>query len=128
MSGAATTHARLRILSNVNPAVGDTSDGDFAISLREGNAGAPLASTLGEAYPNPFNPTTSLTYQLAEAAHVRLEVFDLAGRRVAELVNTEQAAGEHRVRFDGAPLAAGNYFVRMQAGNFRAVRKVLLLK
>ena len=75
---SSTPHARLRVTSNVNPAVGDTSDGDFMITAREfvREALLPLTTALSAAAPNPFNPTTNFTYQLAEAGYVRLEVFD----------------------------------------------------
>jgi hypothetical protein len=65
-------------------------------------------------YPNPFNPVTVLRYQLAEAGHVRLEVYDVLGREVAVLVDEVRVAGEHVARFDGSGCASGVYFCRMQ--------------
>ena len=83
--------------------------------------------------PNPFNPSTSIRYQLAAASPVRLDVYDTLGRRVRSLVRQAQPAGYHRVEWDsrddtGQPVAAGVYFYRLQAGPFSAVRKLVLLK
>jgi len=79
-------------------------------------------------YPNPFNPTTTITYALREAAHVHLTVFDPVGRVVATLENGERSAGSHAVSFDGASLPTGIYFYRLEAGSINDVRKMILLK
>jgi hypothetical protein len=83
---------------------------------------------LGAPTPNPFNPTTSLSYTLPEAATVNLQVFDLSGRIVATIVSGLQAAGSHAVTFDGSGLASGVYLYHLQAGERLAVGKMLLLK
>jgi hypothetical protein len=79
-------------------------------------------------YPNPFNPTTTISYNLRDAAPVKLTVFDLTGREVAELVNGSETAGAHTVSFDATGLSAGVYFYRLTAGEFTATRKLMLLK
>jgi hypothetical protein len=83
---------------------------------------------LAQNYPNPFNPTTAISYVLKDAVPVRLTVFDLTGRAVATLVNESQAAGEHRVMFDGSKLATGVYLYRLDAGSFSETRKLMLMK
>jgi hypothetical protein len=88
----------------------------------------PTAFGLGEARPNPFNPTTAISYQLPLNNHVSLKVYDVSGRMVAKLVDSQQQAGSHQVSFDGSRLASGLYFVRMQAGSFNAVKKMMLVK
>jgi photosystem II stability/assembly factor-like uncharacterized protein len=88
----------------------------------------PLAFALEPNQPNPFGQQTSIRYALPEAARVRLEVFDLAGRRVTTLVDGERPAGLHAVVFrpaDQRGLASGVYFVRMAAGAFEQTRKML---
>ena len=91
-------------------------------------AGLPETFALEPAYPNPFNPVTTLRYALPQAEHVTLEVYDMLGRRVATLVNGEQKAGRYALRFEAGDLASGVYFYRMRAGSFVETHKMILLK
>jgi hypothetical protein len=79
-------------------------------------------------YPNPFNPTTTIAYDLPRAGHISLRVFDLLGREVAVLKDGLVQAGSHRGRFDGTNLASGIYFARLDAGVFTQTKKLVLLK
>lgn len=84
-------------------------------------------------YPNPFNPTTTIQYALPKAEQVRLAVYNAAGQWVRTLVADYQTAGHYAVEWDatdadGQPVASGLYFYRLQAGAFRAVDKMLLLR
>ena len=88
----------------------------------------PGSFALGQNYPNPFNPVTTIRYQIGELAKVKLEVFDLLGRRVATLVNTNQAVGSYEVAFDGKDLASGLYLYRLEAGSQVQVKKMMLIK
>jgi chitinase len=108
-------------------AVGKAMTQPSAVPSREMEA---MASrfTLFPAYPNPFNPTTTIRYFLPENAQVSLEVFDVLGRRVAQLANGSRNAGTHEVRFDAAALAGGVYFCRLQAGREVRLMKLVLLK
>lgn len=78
--------------------------------------------------PNPFNPTTAISYQLSAVSRVSLQVYDTAGKLVCTLVEGMQEAGEHRVTFDGSGLSSGLYFARLQAGGYTAIQKLALLK
>jgi subtilisin family serine protease len=85
------------------------------------------------AYPNPFNPATTIEYETAAAGRVTLVAYDAAGRRVAVLVDEEQSAGMHSVRWsaidtDGNALSSGVYLITLTSGSVRASRKVVLLK
>ncbi len=80
------------------------------------------------AQPNPFNPTTKISYYLLEASPVKIMVYNMAGQKTADLVNEFKYQGEHSVDFDGQSLAGGIYFVRMQIKNQQIIRKILLLK
>lgn len=95
--------------------------------VEEGSA-LPEKFALDQNYPNPFNPSTTIRYALPAQAQVTLTVYDALGRSVAELVNGEQAAGEHQVRFDASRLASGVYYYRLQAGSWSATRKLMLVK
>jgi hypothetical protein len=88
----------------------------------------PDQTVLGYNYPNPFNPSTTISYGLPQKAHVRLEVFSMLGQRVAMLVDGEQEAGYHLVRFDGTGLASGLFFYRLRAGDFVETKRFLLLR
>jgi hypothetical protein len=88
----------------------------------------PTFFKLSQNYPNPFNPTTTISYELPVAGVVNLSVYDTAGRQVATLVNGFRQAGAHKVTFDGSGLASGLYLCRMEAGEYTAVQKMVLLK
>jgi hypothetical protein len=88
----------------------------------------PKAFRLEQNYPNPFNPNTTIKYELPKSSVVRLSVFDILGREVSVLVKERKDAGVHEVKFDGSNLASGVYFCRIQAGNFAATKRLLLLK
>ena len=83
--------------------------------------------------PNPFNPGTVIRFDLPQASHVSLEVFDVVGQKVRTLLAEERPAGSHRVVWDGrdetrAAVSTGVYFCRMQAGTFAQTRRMLLLR
>ncbi|MCB9472949.1 MAG: T9SS type A sorting domain-containing protein [Candidatus Delongbacteria bacterium] len=84
--------------------------------------------SLNANYPNPFNPTTTIDFTLAQTAEMTLAVHDLAGRQVALLVNGIQSAGAHSVTFDASGLSSGVYFYTLSADGFQDTRKMVLLK
>ena len=93
----------------------------------------PSGFALHPNHPNPFNATTVVSYDVPELGHVRLVVYDLLGQAVRVLVNRPVPAGHHTVRWNGqdeerCALASGVYLCRMEAGNYSAVRKTLLLR
>lgn len=88
----------------------------------------PTDIELYQNYPNPFNPSTIIRYALPRRSHVSLAVFNTLGHQVAQLVNGEEEAGFHEVKFDGSGLASGVYFYTMQAGRFVETCKLVLLK
>ena len=88
----------------------------------------PSEFKLRPAYPNPFNPETTLSFELPEASVVTLEVYDVLGRRVQTLVNEPFAAGTHAVTLNATSLSSGLYMVRMQAGGVVATQQVSLIK
>ncbi|MCS6989407.1 MAG: T9SS type A sorting domain-containing protein [Chloroherpetonaceae bacterium] len=106
-------------------------DGQFEYSnVIEVDAGLPKTFALEQNYPNPFNPTTIIAYQLPIASDVRLELFDMLGKKVATLANGRQEAGAYNIRLDASRygLASGMYFYRLQAGNFVSTKKMMLVK
>ena len=90
--------------------------------------GLPTQFALNQNYPNPFNPSTRISYALPERASVKLKVFDVLAREVAELVNATKEPGRYEVSFDGSNLPSGVYFYKLEAGSFVQVKKLLLVK
>jgi hypothetical protein len=91
---------------------------------------APVAQApeLFPAYPNPFNPATTIRYALPEGAYVTLSVFNILGQRIAILQDGAQGAGHHEVGFDATNLPSGVYLYRIQAGDFSQTRKLIHVK
>jgi len=83
---------------------------------------------LAQNYPNPFNPTTTISWQLPVGLSVNLSLYNIAGQRVAVLVDERQSAGTHQVEFDASHLAGGVYFYRLQAGDYVETRKMVVIK
>ncbi len=83
---------------------------------------------LGQDYPNPFNPSTTIKYELPMSSEVKLSVFDVLGREVSVLVNERRDAGVHEVTFDASGGSSGVYFYRMIAGSFTETKKLLLVR
>jgi hypothetical protein len=98
------------------------------VDVQERSVPPPAIFRLYESFPNPFNPRTTIKYELPKSSMVRLSVFDLLGREVSVLVNEKKDAGLCEVTFDGSGLASGVYFYRIEAGSFVEVRKLLLLQ
>ncbi len=80
------------------------------------------------AFPNPFNPSTRVQFSLPQASRVELAVFDVQGRRVVDLASGNMTAGNYEVEFDGSQLPSGVYLYRLQAGDYTAGGKMVLMK
>jgi len=109
----------------------------FRVALygKAGSAGLPKAFALEQNSPNPFNPATTINYNVPEgnSVHVRLDIFDIRGRLVRTLVDADRDAGTYHVLWDGTDaggrhLASGVYLYRIHAGQFVQTRKMVLLK
>ena len=109
-----------------NMIVGDGFN-TFGLS-REIDLSQPKAYSIGEAYPNPFNPVTSFEYTMPEDGMVQIAVYDISGRMVAELVDGYQSAGSYPVTWDAQELSSGVYMVSMTAGNYSTIQKLMLIK
>jgi hypothetical protein len=93
---------------------------------------------LSNNYPNPFNPTTKINYQIPELSFITIKVYDVLGRYLASLVKEEKPAGSYTVEFsanggstsggDTYNLSSGIYFYRLEAGSFVETKKMILLK
>ena len=90
----------------------------------------PVARTfaLSQNYPNPFNPTTTIEYSLPQRTNVNLTVYNVLGQMVTTLANGMEGPGQHQVVFDGSSLASGTYLYVLEAGTYRSVQKMMLIK
>lgn len=88
----------------------------------------PTDYSLFQNYSNPFNPTTTIKYQILELGFVTLKVFDVLGNELETLVNEEKPTGTYEVEFDGTGLTSGIYFYKLQAGSYVETKKMILLK
>ena len=134
---AAGVQVRLYDLSDPTRSLGVATDeaGFFSLVAPHqawGTGALPRRFELFQNYPNPFNPSTTIPYQLPAPAHVRLEVFNLLGQRVATLVDEEQEAGLHTAAWNGTdgagrPVAAGLYLYRLSGSGISGTRRMVLL-
>jgi Glycosyl hydrolases family 28/Secretion system C-terminal sorting domain len=88
----------------------------------------PVDFRLGQNFPNPFNPTTTIEFQIPKGSHVTLGIYDVLGRLVATLVDRYEPQGTYHARFDGSRLASGVYYYRLTANGLTGTRKLMLLK
>ena len=98
-----------------------TTDNEVASEL-------PHATLLLPNYPNPFNPSTTISYTLHQSSAIKLVVFDMLGRKVATLVDSVQPSGTHEIQFDAANLPSGTYLYRLKSDHVNLTRTMILLK
>lgn len=119
---------RFQVRIRKPPVDGDTYNAFTTYLSVQEPGSAPQGVVLEPAFPNPFNASTHIRYRLSEAARITLVVADLLGRRVATLADGPHAAGEHTAIWNADGLATGVYFLRLDAGPARTIRKILYLK
>jgi type IX secretion system substrate protein/putative pyrroloquinoline-quinone binding quinoprotein len=136
VTGGTTTSATSTVTSPTptitSPVSTINSGGTITYSCLVGNQ--PISNELPEEfklynnYPNPFNPSTKIQYDVHKNSFVKLVIFDALGREVETLVNEEQSAGTYYIDFNGANLSSGIYFYKLDAGGFTDTKKMLLAK
>jgi hypothetical protein len=98
------------------------------VNLKAETPGVPRDYALHPAYPNPFNPTTLIRYDLPVGSNVSITVYDILGKEVATLVESFETAGYHEAVFNASNIASGMYLYRMTAGSFTDTKKLIVLK
>jgi hypothetical protein len=96
--------------------------------IKQNNYLTPVNYKLLQNYPNPFNPSTTISFSIANQEHVSLKVYNILGEVVSTLVNEVKGPGNYSVRFDAHGLSSGIYFYELNTGNFRNVKKMMILK
>ncbi len=92
------------------------------------SAEIPSGFSLHQNYPNPFNPTTKIKFAIPKSSLVKLTVYDILGRHVAELVNQSLNAGVYEYEWSGAELSSGIYFYKLSTHNYTETRRMVLVK
>ncbi|MGE5805785.1 MAG: sugar-binding protein [Ignavibacteria bacterium] len=98
------------------------------VGVDEDQSLLPKQFSLSQNYPNPFNPSTTIRFALPQQTLVQLDVYNLLGEKVMELINEEMPAGYYQTAFNAGSLSSGIYFYRIQAGTFTETKKLMLLK
>ncbi len=104
-----------------------TTNGATGAKLEDGEPG-PAEFSLTQNFPNPFNPSTTIWFDLPARSFVSMKVFDLLGREVTTIVSGELSAGRHSETWDASSVSSGIYFCRVQAGQFSETRTLVLLR
>ncbi len=99
-----------------------------AVAINNNNTNIPEKFFLYQNYPNPFNPTTKIRFDLARSGNVKLAIYDISGRQVAEIVNANYAAGEYSFDYSAENLATGVYFYKLETPDYTSIKKMILVK
>ncbi len=115
--------------------MGGDGRGDIKVSLtnitipvQEISVILPTKYDLAQNYPNPFNLSTVIRFQLSVAGNALLKVYDVLGKEVATLVNETLKPGTYEATFDGSQLPSGIYFAKLEAGSYKHIIKMLMVK
>ena len=100
----------------------------YMVSSLTESVALPETFSLDRAYPNPFNPTTTLSFAIPVDSEVILSIYNLQGREVSTLINGNMDAGYHSIVWDANSYASGVYFVKMVAGEYVNTQKLMLIK
>ena len=113
------------ILAGINGSNIATTTASVAVDT---NDLLPVKTALNTSYPNPFNPSTTINYDLSAEGAVNITIYDALGRTVSELVNGVRNAGSHQINWNASDQASGAYFLRMTAGSYTSTQKLMLVK
>ena len=83
---------------------------------------------INSVYPNPFNPVSTINYEVAHFSNISLKIYDIAGREVAELVNGQLEPGQYSINWNASKFSSGLYFVKLTTENFTQSQKIMLIK
>lgn len=121
LAGITVSGGRLNVYNSILLLQNPTSTGNLGNNI-------PVSSRLYENYPNPFNPSTVIRYDVAEKGFVSIKIYDVIGREVTALVNKEMEAGSYQVIWNAKGFSSGLYFFTMTSGSYTQTRKMALIK
>lgn len=103
-------------------------DSSILLGVNNITGNIPSEFKLEQNYPNPFNPVTTINYSLPKASNVSIKIYDMLGNEVMNIVNEFKQAGNYSASVDASSLASGVYFYKMEAGNYKDAKKMILVK
>lgn len=102
--------------------------GDDPIGITQNQTGIPKSFALSQNYPNPFNPVTKIKFDIPVQGNVNLTIFDIAGKEIAQLLNSDMKPGSYTYEYNGLNMASGVYFYRLRTGSYTETKKMMLVK
>lgn len=106
----------------------DFEIGEDIVGIKDSNHNGPEQFDLQQNYPNPFNPVTTIKFKIVQTCNVKLNIYDIIGRNIAELIDGEYAPGEHKVTFDAGGIPSGLYFYQLRTDEFTDTKKMILME
>jgi len=134
VSASISTYSSTQSSTTYDPSSGSTTVQNFTMSnssvtaVQNSSSNLPTRYQLDNNYPNPFNPSTIIGFTIPMTTHVRLDIYNILGQKVAELVNSTMSAGTYKISFDASKLSSGVYLYRLETNNFTSVKKMILSK
>ncbi|MCI0448948.1 MAG: T9SS type A sorting domain-containing protein [Chlorobi bacterium] len=101
---------------------------NMPIGIRPISSNVPVKFNLSQNYPNPFNPAANIKFDIPKSAFIKLVIYDVIGREVSVLVNEQLSAGSYKADWDASNYPSGVYFYKLQAGDYRETKKMVLVK
>ena len=117
----------MELMASLRPYLSEDGFAEI-MALVKGEIGVPVEYSLAQNYPNPFNPATSIRYTVAGNVRTSLKVYNVLGQEVVTLVDEMKAPGAYTTEWDASEIASGVYFYRLTAGDYRATRRMVLMK
>ncbi|MBL8008864.1 MAG: T9SS type A sorting domain-containing protein [Ignavibacteria bacterium] len=106
----------------------DFTDGLLTSVSQNSTTAVPEVYSLSQNYPNPFNPSTKINFSIPKSGIVTIKIYDILGKEVMTLVNEMKQAGNYETEFTATNLASGAYFYRMESGEFKDIKRMVLIK
>ena len=98
------------------------------IGILQTNTEVPGSFALSQNFPNPFNPTTKIKFQIPKSGLIKLIIYDALGREVQTLVNEQLSPGTYQADFDGTNLSSGIYYYKLESADYTETKKMVLIK
>jgi len=98
------------------------------VGIHNNKKNLPVDFVLYQNYPNPFNPQTNISYELRVTSYVTVQIFDITGKLIINLVNKKQNAGKHVIIWDASAYPSGVYLYKLEVDNYSLTKKLVLLK